>query len=243
MAEEDRIEPKTEQPHVKVKRTASAKPSLKKTEARKLTRNAAEKVIGAKGLPWTFPKHTLEDAIRVARAVEDKNAGNPMPALDVAIAVGYRQSQDWRFLELLRSANQYGLVDGTGPAAKITLAKLGQDIVAPSSPQQRLDGLSAAFRHVKDFQDVERFYGGKSIPEDEFFLNTLNREFGIPRDRAETFAKVFTTNLAYLAPFSLSSSVRPERGADLQDLPFNQGTPPEKIPSPAVIKEPRGREF
>jgi hypothetical protein len=145
----------------------------------------------AKGTPWTFPKNTLEDAIRVPKAIEEKNAGNPMHAADVAKAVGFRQSNDWRFLDLLRSANQYGLVSGTGAAASISLTKLGQDVVAPSSPSQRSEALLAAFRSVKDFGAVEEFYGGKRIPEDEFFLNTLTREFNIPRDRVDTFAKVF----------------------------------------------------
>jgi hypothetical protein len=98
-----------------------------------------------KRTPWTFPKNTLEDAIAIPKAIEEKNAGNPMPAKDVALAVGFRQSADWRFLDLLRSANQYGLVTGTGAAASIELIKLGQDIVAPSSPRQRSDALLAAF--------------------------------------------------------------------------------------------------
>lgn len=234
-------------PTEKTKPNQSKMPKPKKTAVKRSSKAARkDKSSAASGssVPWTFPKHTLEDAIRVAKAIEDKNAGNPMPAASVAIAVGYRQAQDWRFLGLLRSANQYGLVDGTGPSAKIGLAKLGQDIVAPSSPQQRTEGLFAAFRHVKDFEEVEKFYGGNAIPEDEFFLNTLTREFNIPRDRAETFAKVFTANLSYLRAFAAglpTVSIALERQADTATKPI--ATPPEKIPGAAVIKEPRGREF
>jgi hypothetical protein len=164
-----------------------------------------------------------------------------MPAQDLAVAVGFRQSNDWRFLDLLRSANQYGLVTGTGSSASIHLTKLGQDVVAPSSSRERAEALLAAFRNVTDFGAVENFYGGKRIPEDEFFLNTLTREFNIPRDRVETFANVFLENLRYLRAFSGT----PASG----DLPFSSGeisataTPPEKIPSPVVSKEPRVREF
>src|SRR5436305_970922 len=75
----------------------------------------------AKGTPWTFPKNTLEDAIRIPKAIEDKNAGNAMPAPELALAVGFKLSGDWRFLDLLRSANQYNLVSGTGAAASISL--------------------------------------------------------------------------------------------------------------------------
>lgn len=193
-----------------------------------------------KGRLWTFPKNTLEDAIRIPKAIEEKNAGNPMPAKDLAVAVGFRQSQDWRFLDLLRSANQYGLAAGTGVAALISLAKLGQDVVAPGSPKERAEALLSAFRSVKDFEDVEKFYGGKRIPEDEFFLNTLTREFAVPRDRVETFAKIFLENLKYLRAFSAGPSAE-----ELLPKPEAQvvRTPAEKVPSPVISKEPRIREF
>jgi hypothetical protein len=206
--------------------------------ARRGPKKRTAKSSVAKGSPWTFPKNALEDAIKIAKAIEDKNAGNPMPAPDLARAVGYNQSQDWRFLDLLRSANQYGLVLGTGATALISLTRLGQDVVAPSSPAQRSEALLEAFRSVKDFEAVEKFYGGKRIPEDEFFLNTLTREFNVPRDRVETFAKIFVENLQYLRAFTpLSAS------SDAPVESVSNATPPEKIPSPVVSREPRVREF
>ena len=212
-----------------------------KGKARKKRGAASGQSASAKGKPWTFPKNPLEDAILVAKAIEEKNAGNPMPARDVAVAVGFRQSADWRFLDLLRSANQYGLVTGSGANATVQLAQLGQDVVAPGSPSQRSEALLRAFRSVKEFEAVEKHYGGKRIPEDEFFLNTLTREFNIPRDRVEQFAKVFLENLKYLRAFTPASS-----GIDTKQPPAEgtaPPTPPEKVPSPVVSKEPRVREF
>lgn len=215
------------------------KPAKKK--AAKNSRNAVSQHASAKGKPWTFPKNSLEDAIGIARAVEEKNAGNPMPAQDVALAVGFKQSTDWRFLDLLRSANQYGLVTGSGANATIHHAQLGQDVVAPGSPSQRSEALLRAFRSVAEFEAVEKHYGGKRIPEDEFFLNTLTREFSIPRDRVDHFSKVFLENLKYLRAFSPA----PTR-AEVSEVPpdsVSPSTPPEKVPSPVVSKEPRVREF
>lgn len=99
----------------------------------------------------------------------------------------------------------------------------------------------AAFRSVSDFAAVEKFYGGKRIPEDEFFLNTLTREFNIPRDRVDTFAKVFLENLRYLRAFAPSSASGDT--ATTSDEGATSATPPEKIPSPVVSREPRAREF
>jgi hypothetical protein len=216
---------------------------VKKPAKRKKPATAAQRKAdaSAKGKPWTFPKNNLEDAIGIAKAVEEKNAGNPMPAQDIALAVGYRLASDWRFQDLLRSANLYGLVSGTGKSALISLTQLGQDIVAPSSPGQRSEALVAAFRNVKDFASVEAFYKGKRIPEDEFFLNTLTREFQIPRDRVDAFAKTFVENQKFLRSFSSSAT-------SVETLP-NTGeqtsatTPADKIPSPTLTREPRVREF
>jgi len=104
-----------------------------------------------------------------------------MPAKEVARAVGYRQPGDWRFLNLVRAANQYGLVTGSGAVATISLEKLGRDVVAPSTPEDRKTALLNAFRNVEDFRKVEDYYKGKKIPDDEYFLNTLTRQFGIDR--------------------------------------------------------------
>jgi len=190
-----------------------------------------------RGKPWTFPKNTLEDGILIAKAIEEKNAGNPMHAGVLATAVGFKQANDWRFLDLLRSANQYGLVSGTGSSGTIKMEKIGQDIVAPSSPQDRQQALLAAFRNVADFKRVEEFYGGKRIPEDEFFLNTLVRTFNIPKDRVERFAEVFTGNLKFLKAFDVTRSSAGE-------IPTGTSMPSvEEKPQQTLSKEPRIREF
>ena len=161
----------------------------------------------SRGPVWTFPKNPLEEALSIARAIEDKNAGKPMKATVLVRAVGYNRSNDWRFLDLLRSANQYGLVTGSGQNATVSLSEIGEDVVAPSSASQRQKALTTAFRHVDDFSAVEEFYGGKHIPEDEFFENTLVRDFKVPRDRVNVFTKVFTDNLRFLKLFSSGGSI------------------------------------
>jgi len=191
--------------------------------------------------PWTFPKSTLEESILVTKSIEEKNAGNPMRAPELAKAVGFRQSDDWRFLDLVRSANQYGLVSGSGANATTALTKLGQDVVAPSSPAQRSEALLKAFRSVKEFAEVEKFYKGKRIPEDEFFLNTLTRDFNIARDRVNQFASVFTKNLEFLKAFSAGAAESEQ--APQVETPTKLTTPAARIPSPESGKEPRSREF
>lgn len=141
--------------------------------------------------PYRFPKNTLEEAIKVAKAIDDKFAGNPTKAADLVKAVGFNKEDDWRFRDLVKSAALYGLTSGTGSTATVRLEKLGEDILSPGSSDQRQKALLDAFRNVEDFRAVEGFYKGKKIPEDEFFENTLIRQFSIPRDRVQVFARVF----------------------------------------------------
>jgi len=198
-------------------------------------KGAGKKPVGStKGAPWTFPKHSLEDAIAIPKAIEEKNAGNPMKADMLAKAVGFNQPQDWRFQELLRSANQYGVVVGSGIKATVSLTQTGMDIVAPGSQSQRQEALLKAFRAVEEFKKVEDFYRSKRIPEDEYFINTLTRELSIPRDRADKFAEVFRANVTFLRSFNVDT-----------ETPAQPGEDPRKSveQKPSSERQPRIREF
>jgi len=189
---------------------ASAKGTKRKSKKRgRATKGKKAKVAGAQAQPWTFPKVTLEKAIELAQAIEEKNAGNPIRAEHLAPMLGFRKAADWRFTDLLRSANQYGIIEGTGSTATVSLTEIGRDIVAPSSPLQRQAALIKALETVELFRKVSDFYAGKPIPEDEYFGNTLARDFGVPRERVATFISVFQSNLEYLKAFTSDSKGRP----------------------------------
>jgi hypothetical protein len=65
----------------------------KKKISRAKTDRAKQRPV-SKRTPWTFPKNSLEDAISVAKSIEEKYAGNPMPARDLAHAVGFNLAND-----------------------------------------------------------------------------------------------------------------------------------------------------
>ena len=215
------------------------KSSDSNSEVKSKPKSKKKKAEVTKGKPWTFPKNTLEDAINVPRAIEEKNAGNPMHASDLARVFGFKLSSDWRFLEILRSANQYGLISGTGAKATISLEKLAQDIVAPSSATDRQKALLEAFRNVPDFKAVADFYGGKKIPEDEFFTNTLTRQFNIPKDRVDKFSEIFLHNLEFLKAFDVIQNKSDVVAQESQPVPVESQPHFRK----SMSKEPRVREF
>ncbi len=226
-------------------RSRKGAPSQKKSLPQ--TTPAAEKPERKAPPPWTFPKNTLEDSIKIARALEEQNAGNPMKPDMLSKAVGYNSTSDWRFLDLLRSANQYGLVSGSGKISPVSLTEIGRDVVAPSSPSARPKALQRAFRNVDDFRKVEEFYRGKKLPEDEFFENTLFREFSIPRERVKAFTDVFTNNLNYLHAFQpdrtssgpvIESELRPRE----PDVPSHEdGVPGRQFLDTCFVMMPFGQ--
>lgn len=168
-----------------------------------MAKEKKEKAVeDSKWKQWTFPKNTLEDSIRILKVIEDKNAGNPMRAQDLRTALGF-SSSDWRFLDLLKSANLYGLVDGSGNKSVVRIEKAGQEILTPANSNERKEALLKAFKNVEDFKKVEEFYGTKKIPEDEFFYNNLIRNFNIPKDRVNKFAEIFLANLNFLKSFNI----------------------------------------
>jgi len=192
----------------------SQKPKSKRSRRKK--NPAKERKQFAALTPYRFPKNTLEEALKVPKAIDEKFAGNPTKAADLVKAVGFNKENDWRFLDLLKSAALYGLTSGTGQTGTIRLEKLGEDILSPGSSEQRQKALLAAFRNVEDFKAVEEFYKGKKIPEDEFFENTLIRQFTIPRDRVQVFSRVFLANLNFLKAFRVSE-VKDEAGTVTRD--------------------------
>jgi hypothetical protein len=186
------------------KKTAKKRVTKKSTAdaSRTASKSNAGAVANATKSNWTFPRHTLEDALRVAQAIEDKYAGHPTEAPQIAKAIGFNKARDWRFLDLLRASSQYGLTEGTGARTSISLATIGENVVSPSDPTERIAALRKAFQSVNLFKEVDDHYRGKRIPEDEYFENTLVRTFGIPRDRVSRFIEVFVANRKYLNSFS-----------------------------------------
>jgi hypothetical protein len=183
---------------------------------------------------WTFPQNSLETAIKLIQQVEEKYAGKPTKAESLVKLAGYNKPNDWRFLVLLRSCNQYGLTEGAGEKAVVSLTPLAQDILAPSSPVQRQKALLQTFHNVELFKRVYEYYAGKKIPDDEYFGNTLVREFDVPRDRVPTFIQVFTENLNYLRAFAADKALAPPEGST------SAGQPKDAVKTPIVQKS--GRE-
>jgi predicted nucleotide-binding protein len=141
-----------------------------------------------------FPKHTLDEALRVARALSDKNGGQPLPPTDTAIALGISPGSS-EFRTLLSSSIKYGLTSGSFNSEKVALEPGGRDIVEPTSPDDGRHALEKAVLAPATFKAIYEYFRGKKLPEEVFFQNTLVRELGVPREHAGKCVAVFLKNV------------------------------------------------
>src|SRR5215218_8951144 len=95
----------------------------------------------------TFPRKTLDHALRIPRALKDKNGGNPWPPDQVAKALGLGR-MGGNFYYIAAASRDYGLTTGSRDTAEIALTDLGRSAVYPQSDAEQAEALIGAFLHV-----------------------------------------------------------------------------------------------
>lgn len=141
-----------------------------------------------------FPKHTLEEALVVPKAIEDTNGGRPLPPTDVAIALGVSPGgSDFRIK--LSSSLKYGATSGSYKQEKIFLTDLGRRIVSPISAEDQHEAMLGAALTPETFRRMYEYFRGKKLPDPAFFQNTVVREFEVPREHAARCIQIFVINM------------------------------------------------
>jgi len=128
-----------------------------------------------------FPLHTLEEALVIAIAIQENNAGKPMKRLLLADAIG-RKPSTVQFRDLLSSAYKYGITLGTEKAEHIELTQLGKNITKPTSSQQEIEAKQKSVLTPEKFNEIYSHYKDAKFPGGSFFENTLEVQFKIPRE-------------------------------------------------------------
>lgn len=171
----------------------------------------------------SFPKYPLAEAVKVAQVIEDTNAGQPLPPVETALAMDLspRNSQ---FEQLTSASIKYGLTSGSSRADEISITDLGQSVVSPESPEAKAQALLSAALAPETFRDLYAFFRGKKLPEEQFLLNTIVRQFDIPREHAAVCARVFLANMELVGLVKsrgtdryLSTQARPVLSPDTND--------------------------
>lgn len=171
---------------------AAAKRARKK-RARGKTEKSSESEASGTGLKAKFPRHSVEKALRIPRAILDQNAGKECSEKDAAGFIGLGSPRGPFALEI-SSAIKFGLLER--PAAKrIKLTELAKKILRPQNDEEALQGLRQAVLRAPDISEVYNHYRGENLPDTQFFDNALADTFGIPQAKLAEFKEIFFETL------------------------------------------------
>ena len=140
-----------------------------------------------------FPSHTLEGALRVAQAIQDQNNGKPMNRVLLANAIQKKPASS-DFKALLSSSLKYGLTAGTEKSELISLERLGDSATRPRDVVERSSSLRKAALQPELLLKIYQHYNNGKLPQGDFFLNVLERDFSVPRDRCQECADLVLNN-------------------------------------------------
>jgi len=129
------------------------------------------------------PAYSLEQALRVPRAIADNYAYKPTRPLNVAGAMKMSPNAG-PFRMLTGAAIAYGLTSGGAYAPEIGITPLGIRIVRPTVEGDDLAARREALLRPKVIGDFLRQYDGAALPADPIARNVL-LEKGVPQTRLD----------------------------------------------------------
>jgi hypothetical protein len=149
----------------------------------------------AASISRSYPRRSLEDALRIPEAIKEKNGGQPWIPTEVASAVGMGMST--AFYYLTSAARDFGLTEGTRDASLVSITPLGRRAVYPGSDDERTAAIREAFFSIKIFAQLVEYYNGSKLPEEPYRSNTLTTTFKLDATIVDEFVTLFEKNARF----------------------------------------------
>lgn len=138
------------------------------------------------------PLHTIEDALKIPRAIKDNFAGHPADPMLLSQACGYSPSSStWR--TLTGAAIAYGITEGGYNSKEIAISHLGERIVSPLTEGDDVIACAEASLQPSILGDFFRQYDRNKFPREDIAKNVLASK-GVPRDRVDTVYEIIRAN-------------------------------------------------
>jgi len=141
-----------------------------------------------------YPRHNLERALRVPKAILVKNAGRECTQQESASFAGVSYNKGPYVVEL-SSASKFGLLDRS--SGKVRLTDLAKTILHPHDEEAHLTALRNAVLNAPGISDVYKRYRGENLPADQSLNNALVAQFHIPQHKLGEFKEIFRQSLQY----------------------------------------------
>ncbi|WP_228482060.1 hypothetical protein [Lysobacter sp. H21R4] len=172
------------------KKLDKGKPVAKIAEVKKPA--AKRKPVRDKGAPAKYPRHAVEKALRIPKAILEQNAGRACTVKEAAAFLGVGEAGP--FQTEVSSGIKYGFLDRP-IAGQVQVTDRAKQILRPQDPEDRLLGIRDAVLSSPIISDVYGHYRGEYMPESQFFHNALTDTFGVPADKVDEFQDVFLESL------------------------------------------------
>lgn len=163
----------------------------KAKRARVKRRKATQSAAGAGGVA-KFPRHTVEKALRIPKAIIEQNAGKECLEKDAATYAGLGMAGPFR-LEV-SSSIKYGFLTRPRPGV-LDVTERARQAVRPQKPGDEIDALRQAVLDAPEVSDVYKHYRGEDLPDGAFFEHALVDKFKIPADKVAEFRDIFHSSL------------------------------------------------
>ena len=155
--------------------------------------NTGKQSDSPSGAGAKYPRHNVDQALRIPRAILDQNAGKPSTIKEAAAFVGVGGGGE--FQVEVSSATKYGFLDRSTPG-KIQPTDRARRILRPQTEQDETQAIREAILEAPGLSDVYKHYRGENLPDDTFFRNTVVDTYGVPSEKVDEFKKVFLDSLA-----------------------------------------------
>ncbi|RLP28005.1 hypothetical protein D8676_02315 [Mesorhizobium sp. YM1C-6-2] len=175
----------------KTGKTRAVRKSAKSSKTSASKKSPAKKKANGGNLA-KYPRHSVEKALRVPRAIIDQNAGRECSDREAAAfaAVGFGGP----FAVELSSAIKYGFLERPKPG-HVRVTDRARQALRPQNPGDEIEALRQAVMDAPDISSVYKHYRGENLPDGTFFSNALTDKFGIPADKISEFSDIFINSL------------------------------------------------
>ncbi len=135
-----------------------------------------------------IPGCSLEEALRIPRAIIDNYASKPSTPLQVALALKMKTSSG-SFRMLCGASIAYGLTKGGYNAGEISLEPIAKRIIEPIEEGDDNKAKREAFLKPKLVGEFLRKYNKSKIPREDIAKNVL-KDMGVPAHRLDDVLKM-----------------------------------------------------
>jgi hypothetical protein len=174
-------------------KTGSKKKKTAKNKKPKGAKKAAKGKTKTSASTAKFPRHTVEKALRIPKAIIDQNAGHDCTEAESAVFVGV--GYNGPFKVEVSSSLKYGFLSRPGGAGRIRVTERAQRAIRPQKAGDDVEAFREAVLDAPEISEVYTHYRGEYLPDEKFFENALVDKFSIPAEKVGEFKEIFLASL------------------------------------------------